>query len=99
MLNSILNGDWSNSVPGRQFPKGDVTISELDAATSALDAANPALGASISVLGTVIVALGRVSEDIGDCYVSITLQMYNKVTNPRDIGIFSRPDMVHSVKC
>ena len=21
MLNSILNGDWSNSVPGRQFPK------------------------------------------------------------------------------
>ena len=23
MLNSVLNGDWSNSVPGRQFPKGD----------------------------------------------------------------------------
>ena len=23
MLNSILNGDWSNSVPGRQFPKGE----------------------------------------------------------------------------
>ena len=22
MLNSVLNGDWSNSVPGRQFPKG-----------------------------------------------------------------------------
>ena len=22
MLNSILNGDWSNSVPGRQFPRG-----------------------------------------------------------------------------
>ena len=24
MLNSVLNGDWSNSVPGRQFPKGEV---------------------------------------------------------------------------
>ena len=22
MLNSVLNGDWSNSVPGRQIPKG-----------------------------------------------------------------------------
>ena len=22
MLNSVLNGDWSNPVPGRQFPKG-----------------------------------------------------------------------------
>ena len=22
MLNSILNGDWSNSVPGRQIPEG-----------------------------------------------------------------------------
>ena len=22
MINSILNGDWSNSVPGKQFPKG-----------------------------------------------------------------------------
>ena len=22
MLNSVLNGDWSNSVPGRQFLKG-----------------------------------------------------------------------------
>ena len=26
MLNSILNGDWSNSVPGRQFPKGPVAL-------------------------------------------------------------------------
>ena len=25
MLNSILNGDWSNSVPGRQFPKFKLT--------------------------------------------------------------------------
>ena len=22
MLNSVLNGDWSNSVPGRQIPEG-----------------------------------------------------------------------------
>ena len=22
MLNSVLNGDWGNSVPGRQFKKG-----------------------------------------------------------------------------
>ena len=22
IINSVLNGDWSNSVPGRQFPKG-----------------------------------------------------------------------------
>ena len=25
MLNSVLNGDWSNSVPGRQFPKVPVS--------------------------------------------------------------------------
>ena len=23
MLNSVLNGDWSNSVPGRKIPEGD----------------------------------------------------------------------------
>ena len=27
MLNSILNADWSNSVPGRQFPEGSATLS------------------------------------------------------------------------
>ena len=26
MLNSVLNGDWSNSVPGRQFPKGGTEL-------------------------------------------------------------------------
>ena len=24
MLNSVLNGDWSNSVPGRKIPEGDI---------------------------------------------------------------------------
>ena len=24
MLNSVFNGDWSNSVPGRQIPEGAV---------------------------------------------------------------------------
>ena len=25
MLNSVLNGDWSNSDPGRQIPQGTIT--------------------------------------------------------------------------
>ena len=27
MLNSVLNGEWSNSVPGRQIPKGFLSYS------------------------------------------------------------------------
>ena len=26
MLNSVLNGDWSNSVPGRQIPEGQISM-------------------------------------------------------------------------
>ena len=29
MLNSVLNGNWSNSVPGRQFPKGPLLDSDI----------------------------------------------------------------------
>ena len=35
-----------------------------------------------------------VSGDIGDCNVGITLQMSNRVPNPSDMGIFSRPGKV-----
>ena len=35
MLNSVLNGDWSNSLPGRQFPKG-ITIKYRDNASTGL---------------------------------------------------------------
>ena len=27
MLNSVLNGDWSNSVPGRKIPEGMISNS------------------------------------------------------------------------
>ena len=29
MLNYVLNRDWSNSVPGRQFPKGNVSTATM----------------------------------------------------------------------
>ena len=29
MLNSILNGDWSNSVPGTKFPKGSQVYTKV----------------------------------------------------------------------
>ena len=35
MLNSILNRDWSNSVPGRQIPEGiDITVLSIDVPAS-----------------------------------------------------------------
>ena len=33
-----------------------------------------------------------VSDDIGDCEVGITPQMYNRVTNHKDMSTFSKPD-------
>ena len=29
MLNSVLNGDWSNSVPGRKIPEGHTAVTPL----------------------------------------------------------------------
>ena len=31
MLNSVLNGDWSNSVPGRKIPEGAAGIIDIAA--------------------------------------------------------------------
>ena len=75
MLNSIPNGDWSNSVPGRKIPEGsalDVETSAFGAATSPiarrsfdatisapLDAETSALGASTSALGASTSAIAR----------------------------------------
>ena len=30
MLNSVLNGDWSNSVPGRQIKEGHVVTGDAE---------------------------------------------------------------------
>ena len=77
----------------------DATISAVDAETSALDAKTQALDADTSALGAATTEIARsyrryrsgVSPDIGDCGVSITPQMCNRVTNHGDKSIFSKP--------
>ena len=61
-----------------------------------LGVATSALGAATSSLGAVTSELARsfcryrcgVSNNIGDCGVGITTQMFNRVTNHGDIGTF-----------
>ena len=95
MLNSVLIGDWSNSVPGRKIPEGDVDTSGFGAVTLAI--ARRSFDATISALDAETSAIARsyrrgVSSDIGDCGVGITPQMCNRVTNHGDMSTFSKPD-------
>ena len=63
----------------------------FDATISALDVETSALGAAIA--RSYRRYQRGVSGDIGDCGVGITSQMCNRVTNHRDMSIFSKPDV------
>ena len=68
----------------------NATMSALDAETSSLDAATFAITRSYWRYRR------GVSGDIGDCGVSITAQMCNRVTNHGDMSTFSKPGKRHS---
>ena len=67
----------------------DATISPLDAETSALDADMSALDAETSAITRSYRRYWRGVS--GDCGVSITPQMCNRVTNHGDMSTFSKP--------
>ena len=70
----------------------DATISAHDAETSSLDEETSALGAATTAIARSYRRYRRgVSGGIGDCGVSITPQMCNRVTNHGDMSTFSKP--------
>ena len=73
----------------------DAMISALDGETSSLDAETSALGAVTSAIARSYRRYRRrVSGDIGDCGVSITPQICNRVTNHGDMSTFSKPAFI-----
>ena len=90
-------GAVTSAIARRSF---NATISMLNAETSSLDAETSSLDAETSALCAVMLTIARsyqrycrgVSGDIGNCGVSITPQMCNRVTNHGDMSTFSKPD-------
>ena len=89
---SALDMETSAFGAATAFGAVAATISALDAETSSLDAETSALGAATSAIARSYRRYRRgVYGDIGDCGVSITPPMCNRVTNHGDMSTFSKP--------
>ena len=96
MLNSILNGDWSNSVPGKQFLKGHHAGSSSEMLPYKIVKNNKSVIGLASVqyyLHTILVWPVYQSAEYDKSVANISLFIHNRRQNYSKI-VATRPDLV-----